>query len=452
MIINNFQYSAKKRIFILIVVITFLIFFLVIDKSLLLAAEDNPGDRPVEMVYVIPIKADIDPGMAAFVKKGIDEAEMQKADLIVFEISTFGGLVDSAIEIKDAIINSRIPSVTYVSERAWSAGALIALSGQRLVMTSGSSIGAAETRPKEEKYISALRKEFSATAELRGKNPDLAEAMVDEDIAIDGIIAEGKLLTLTALEASQNNISDFTVDNFTGFLEEYNVAEAEIVRLERSMKEIFADIVTRPIFSIILLSIGFIALISEAIIPGWGIGGTVGLLSLGLFFSGYLINGYAHWGLILLFIIGIVLMVLELFVVPGFGITGVGGLIAIFASLYFFFPDPNTALGVLAAVLVLSIIALVVLIKLFGVSKMWKNISLIESQSGETGYTSHSDRKSLLGAKGEALTHLRPAGTANVNGERIDVVTEGNYIEKGRKIKIIKVEGSRVVVKKMKEE
>jgi len=430
----------------------FILIFVLIFSNITNAQENFLKDRNINLIYHIPIKADIDPAMASFVENGIQEAEASNADLIIFEISSFGGLVDSAIRIKDAIIKSTIPTMTYVSERAWSAGALIALSGNELVMKEGSSIGAAETRPKEEKYISALRKEFSATAELRNKNPKVAEAMVDQDIEIEGLIEKDKLLTLTSREAMDNNIANATVIDYNDLINKYEFTDIEIVKLERSMREIFADIVTTPIFSVILLSIGFVALISEAIIPGWGIGGTIGLLSLATFFSGYLINGYAHWGLIVLFIVGIILMALELFVVPGFGITGIGGLIAIFASLYFFFPDPSTALGVMAAVLVISMVLLFILIKLFGVSKLWKNISLGESQSNEGGYTSHSDQKKLIGEVGKALTHLRPAGTAEINGKRVDVITEGDYIDKDQMVKVIRVKGSRVIVKKIEEE
>ncbi|MGM0436993.1 MAG: NfeD family protein [Bacillota bacterium] len=442
----------ENNIFINLFFLTFLIFFFIFISGHVHAESDFLVNKNVDLVYQIPVKTDIDPSIASFVKNGIEEAEENEADLIIIEISSFGGLVDSAISIKDDIIRTSIPTITFVSERAWSAGALIALAGEELVMQEGTSIGAAETRPNEEKYISALRKEFNTTAELRNRNPELAEAMVDSDIEVEDIIAEGKLLTLTSSEALENNISNSTVKSYEDLLGKYKLINSEIITLKRSMKEIFADVVTTPIFSVILLSIGFAALISEAIIPGWGVGGTIGLLSLATFFSGYLINGYAHWGLIVLFIVGIVLMAIELFVVPGFGITGIGGLIAIFASLYFFFPDPSTALGVMAAVLVLSIALLFILIKLFGVSKFWKNISLGESQSNKRGYTSHSNQKKLIGEKGTTLTHLRPAGTAEFNGERIDVITEGDYIDRDQKVEVIRVKGSRVVVKKIEEE
>ena len=376
------------------------------------AVDDFPGQKKVEKVYLIPIKGDINGGLSSFVKDSLTQAQNEGADLVVFKISSFGGLVNSAIEIKDAIVDLNLPSITFVEERAWSAGARIDKKKKKLVMAPGTSIGAAETRPKEEKYISAFRKEFSAVAELRGRNPKIAEAMVDADIKVKDIIEKGKLLTLTAEEAYKNKISDMTADNIEEVLNNYGLSQVQIIEMELSLKDKFANIVTNPFFTVFLLSLGFISIIAEAIMPGWGVGGTIGLLSLGMFFSGYIINGYASWGLVVLFIVGIILMALELFVVPGFGITGIGGLIAVFGSLYFVFPDPVTALGVIAAVLVFSIIALVILIRLFGVSKFWENISLGESQSKATGYTSHSNKKELLGTQGEALTHIRPAGVA----------------------------------------
>ncbi len=444
--------NNNKKIWVTIFLIIFIIlkFISIVDYSK--AQNASIKNKNIDLIYNIPIKNDFNPALSNFIQSNIKEAEKNNVDLIILEISSFGGIVDSAIVIKDTIINTQIPVISYVSERAWSAAALVALAGDELVMKNGSSIGAAETRPNEEKYISALRKEFASTAELRGRKGKIAEAMVDSDIRIEGLVESGKLLTLTANEAYNNKIADLTVNNYEELLTNYNLNNSNIENVSFPLKMKFANLVTTPIFSILLLTIAFIALISEALIPGWGVGGTIGLISLGTFFSAFIMTGYAHWGLIVLFLVGLLLLFLEAFIVPGFGVTGIGGLIAIFSSLFFFFPTPNIALIVIASVLVLSIIALVFIVKIFGVSKLWRNISLGESLSNDRGYTSHSDKKELLNKRGITLTHLRPAGTAEINEKRIDVVSEGDYIDKGKKIKVIKVEGSRVVVKKIKEE
>ncbi|OCL26030.1 peptidase S14 [Orenia metallireducens] len=430
-------------------ILSSILVFLVILPILVVMKADA---RPSDLVYQIPIQGTVNPGMLKLVQKGIREAEEVGADAIIFKVDTYGGLVDSGIKIKDAIFATKIPTVTYVANRAWSAGALIALSGEKLVMLSGSSMGAAETRPNEEKYISALRKEFKAIAERRGKNPDLAAAMVDDDIEVKGIIAKDKLLTLTASEALENKMADLVVDDFKGLLKELNLSEAKVIEVEATTAEKLARVVTNPNISILLLTIGFMALVFEALAPGFGVGGTVGLVSLGLFFSGYIINGVADWGLVILFLIGIVLMALEIFVVPGFGVTGIGGLVAIFASLYFLFPTPDIALMVLATVFILSVIGTVILVRIFGASKLWHKISLEEIQTKDLGYIAAPKGIALLGQVGYALTPLRPAGIIEVDRNRLDVVSEGGFIAKGEQVEIIKVEGSRIVVKAVKDE
>lgn len=428
------------------VLIYILIVFFIFTSSFIYQASADG------VVYKIPITGEIDPGLVNLVERGIIEAEENEAELIIFEIDTLGGLVDSAIKIKDLIFETHLPTISFVSGRAWSAGALITLASERVAMAPGSSIGAAETRPKEEKYISALRKEFKATAEKRGKNAELAAAMVDADIEIEGITSSGKLLTLTVDEAMKNNISDYKVNNITELFTIIGLDEGEVVEIEPTSVERFARIATRPTISAILLTVGFIALIFEALTLGWGVGGTIGLISLGLFFSAYIINGAASWGLVVLFLVGLVLLALEIFVVPGFGVTGIGGFVAIFTSLFFFFPTAEIALTVLATVLILSIAATVVIIKFFGGSRIWKHISLGESQTKDRGYVAHYGKKDLLGKKGRSLTPLRPAGVVEIDGERLDVVSEGNFIDKGKIVEVIKISGNRIVVKKENEE
>ncbi|QTL97962.1 nodulation protein NfeD [Iocasia frigidifontis] len=405
-----------------------------------------------EIVYKIPITGEIDRGLVYLVKKGISEAEAEGADLLIFEIDTFGGYVDSAIEIKDLIYNSRIKTLTFVKGRAWSAGALITLAGDIVAMVPGSSIGAAETRPKEEKYISALRKEFKATAESRGRYPEIAAAMVDSDLEIEGLIAAGKLLTLTADEAVTHNMAEYKVGNLTELYDIMDFSPARILSVQVSSAEKLARFIINPNISTVLLTIGLIALIAETFIMGWGIAGTAGLLSLGLVFSSYIYLGVAGWGVVVLLVVGLVLLALEVFVVPGFGITGISGILAILASFYFLFPTPTTALFAVATVLILSIAAAIVILKLFGGSQFWQRISLGESQTKDLGYIAQYDKKEYLGKTAYTLTPLRPAGLIEIDAKRLDVVSDGGFIDKDVKVKIIKITGNRVVVKQIKED
>jgi membrane-bound serine protease (ClpP class) len=403
------------------------------------------------LVYKIPITGEIDPGLVKVVERSIDEAEEAGADLIIFEIDTYGGYVDSAIKIRDMLLESAIPSYTYVKGRAWSAGALITLAGNKVAMKPGSSIGAAETRPNEEKYISALRKEFKSTAEVRGKNPDIAAAMVDADIEIDGLITSGKLLTLTANEALNHGITDIVVDDINGIFDHEDFKPARIVSIEMTTAEKAARFIIKPEVSTILITVGIIALLIETFMIGFGVSGVIGLLSLGVVFSSHVFYGGASWGLVILFILGLVLMLLEVFVIPGFGLAGIAGLVALLASIYLLFPTTEIALSAIALIMLFALLAIGVLIKLFGISPLWKRISLNESQTTEAGYIASETRKELLGKKARALTPLRPAGIAEIDGYRIDVVSEGGFIEKGQAVEIIKVSGNRIVVKKYQE-
>lgn len=421
----------------------FLVLIIIILFSFSLNAQD--------IVYQIPIQGNIDQAMFSFFNRSFDEAIQNGADKIVINIDTYGGYVDPAIRIKDIIVNSEIETITYVSNRAWSAGALIALAGEDLVMKEGSSIGAAETRPNEEKYISALRKEFKATAEVRSRNPDIAEAMVDVDISIDGVIEEGKLLTLTAEEAEDNNISNMLVSSDEDFYSYLGVSREAVNIMEPQAIDRFVQVVTNPYISTFLLIIGFSALIFELLVPGFGVGGTVGLISLGLFFSGYVINGIANWGIIVLFLVGLLLIILEAFVVPGFGITGIGGMISIFVSLYFLFPTPQIAINIMATTLITTVVLTFIIGKYFGSSKVWSRISLGTSQTSDIGYVASDDKKNIINKTGITKTPLRPAGIAEIDNNRVDVVSEGGFIDKGEKIIVIDVKGSKILVKAYKE-
>ncbi|RCW45395.1 MULTISPECIES: nodulation protein NfeD [unclassified Halanaerobium] len=401
-----------------------------------------------ENIYFINLEGTIDSSQYSFLKRGIKEAENSGADLLIMEINTLGGYVNSALNIRDLILNSSVKIDTFVNGRAWSAGALIALSGENLYMAPGSSIGAAETRPKEEKYISALRKEFAATAEKRNKDSLIAEAMVDEDIVIEGIIEKGKLLTLTAEEAVKLKIADQIVNSRDDLFFEKNIEISEINFITKSNIELVSSVLTNPIVSTLLLVVGFSGLIFEILTPGFGIGGTVGITAFLLFFAGHLFVGSAGWGLMLLFLLGIILIILEVFVIPGFGVAGISGIAAVMTSLFFFFPDKSTAVNVLAAVVIMTVLSAVILIKLLGVSKFWKRISL--SADAEK-YFSHSSRKDLVGKRGIAVTPLRPSGIIEIDSERLDVVSEGGFVDKEVKVEIISVIGSRIVVKESKE-
>lgn len=413
-------------------------------------------------VYVGIIEGEIDLGLVPYVKRVIYEAEQNNASAVIFKVNTFGGRVDAATEIKDAILNTEILTIAYIDKRAISAGSLISLSCKKIAMSPGSSIGAttvvdAAGTKQSEKAQSYMRSEMRATAERNGRRTDIAEGMVDESIVVEGLSDSLHLITLTAQEAVKYKMADTTAGNIDEVLTAFNLENAGIVSLDESWIESVVRFLNNPIISSLLIMIGLVGLFTEIKTPGWGLPGTAALIALALFFgSGFLLD-IASVFEILLFIAGVVLLALEIFVIPGFGIAGIGGILliltGIFLSLLSDFPIVDGemvmyAIIQLALSLVASIALIAILWKTLPKTKMFHDLILSSSETTELGYISNPGYTSLLNMEGKALTDLRPSGTAIINDSRVDVVTFGNYIEKGTSIVVKQVEGMRVVVEK----
>ncbi len=397
-------------------------------------------------IYYLSASGTVDNTMYRYLSRGIAAAEEAGAAAVLIEVDTFGGLVDSAVNIRDAILESKVPVITFVRQRAWSAGALISLAGNKLIMAPGASIGAAETRPNEEKYISAFRKEFQATAEIRGRNPEVAAAMVDADITIPGIAEAGKLLTLTATEAVELQIADSIAGTREAAIHAAGY-EGKLTPISKTFSDNVLGWITHPLVSGLLLAIGFTGLALEVFTAGWGGFGSMGLIALGLFFAGHVYSGSASLNLVLLFAVGIILLFIEIFVLPGFGITGIGGLALILLSIFLAFDNFSAGLAAISISLLVSTILILYGLKKLPRSKLWSKLSLGTSLSSEQGYLPRQDRSDLIGQIGKTITTLRPSGTAEINGERVDVVSEGIWIDPDRPIIVTKVEGPRIVVR-----
>lgn len=430
-------------------------FIFLFIASIILHAQSN-------VVYVGDITGEIDLGMAPYVKRVVYEAEKNNAEAVVFRINTFGGRVDAATQIKDAILNCRLRTIAFVDKRAISAGSLIALSCQKIVMVPGSSIGATtvvdQTGQKQsEKYQSYMRSEMRATAEKNGKRADVAEAMVDERIVIPGLVDSTKLVTLTYDEAVKWGIADTVLPSMNAALDAFGYKNAKVVEISSNWAEDFVRFLNNPIVSSLLIMIGLLGLFTEIKTPGWGLPGTAGLIALALFFGSSYILQIASIFEILLFAVGVVLLLLEIFVIPGFGITGILGIIFMITGLFLgLIPDfdltdfnfVSAALIQLAVTFIATGIVIYILSKFLPKSGIWNNLILQTNISLKSGYTSKPTFENLLNAEGTAITDLRPSGTALINGKRIDVVTEGDYLVHGTPIVVTQVEGSKIVVDK----
>lgn len=419
---------------------------------------------PGAVVYVVPIDGMIDLGLAPFVERVLKEASEANAVAVVLDINTFGGRVDAAVVIRDALLNSPLHTVAFVNKRAISAGALIALAARTIVMGEGGTIGAAtpvqmgqggETQATSEKSVSYVRKEFRATAEARGRPPLVAEAMVDPDVAIPGLIAKGKLLTLTTTEALKHKMTDFRADTLEEALRRLDLAGAEIRRPTPNWAEGVVRFLTHPVLGSMLMTIGIIGIIVELRTPGFGVPGAIGIASLAAFFWGHWLVRLAGWEELLLVAAGLVLIALEVFVLPGFGIAGVLGAAALAAGLGLSLVGAGATremfVSAAARVVFSLLVALAVslaLIRLLPRLPFGRRVVLETGLSPGAGWDPGVERhRPAPGALGTAVSPLRPAGIADIGGERIDVVSEGEYIDAAETIEILRVEGNRVVVR-----
>jgi len=417
----------------------------------------TPAERVEGPVYVIPIEGTIDEGLAAFVERALGEARDGGAVAVLLEINTFGGRVDSATRIKDAVTAMPVPVVAFVTQRAWSAGALIALGARYVAMAPGTSIGAAEPRPADEKTISALRKEFEAAAEARGRDPLVAGAMVDADIEIEGLVEKGQVLTLSAQQARELNFIDFVGVRRAEVMEAFGVVASDWIDMEPNWSERVARFLTDPTVSSILLTLGFLGLLTEMTSPGWGVPGTGGVIALALFFGARFLAGLAGYEMILLFVGGLLLILLELFVIPGFGVAGVAGIAAILASIYFSFPDAATALKSLAVSLFAALVLGAVMLRFLPRSRAWQHLVLstaIEEAEEDRLFREAVEQETTalaVGRVGKAVTPLRPAGVIQIGDERFDAMTDGEFVEPGTPVRIVRVEGRKIVVRRLAE-
>ncbi len=417
-------------------------------------------------VYHVEISGTIDMGLPPYIERVIREAEAAGASTLLLEVNTFGGRVDAATQIKDILFNTKLNTVAFINKRAISAGALISLSCKTIGMTPGSSIGAATVvdqggKKAPEKAISYFRAEMGATAERNGRNRQIAEGMVDEDVVVEGLSEKGKLITLTAKDAIQWKMADYIAPDLPAFLDSLGLADKEIIYTKVNWAEKVVRFLTGPIISSALISLGLLGLFFEIKSPGWGLPGTVGLISLALFFGSHYIISLANSLEILLFVAGVILMLVEVFVIPGFGVAGIAGIVLLMAGIYFSLlgawdnltlPDFGAAALQLAGALTVTFVGGAVLAKFFPKTTIWKKLSLGQEERPEEGYRVNVDYEQYIGKTGRTVSPLRPSGVGLFDDQRLDIVSEGDFIEADRPVQIIRVEGYRLLVREISPE
>jgi membrane-bound serine protease (ClpP class) len=411
-------------------------------------------------VVRVPVTGTVEMGLAPFVSRVLEEAAEAGAAAVILDIDTPGGRIDAAWEIIDAVRDARLPVHAYVNRRALSAGAMIALSADRLYMRPGSTIGAAtpvvgDGKRASEKMVSAMRSEFRALAEERGFDPAIAEAMVDESVAVEGISEAGRLLTLTTSEAVELGVATAVVEDWPALVASVGLEGVPVQEVSPNWAERIVRLLTNPMLAPLLLSLGFIGLVVEIRTPTFGLAGAVGLVCLAAFFGARFVVHLAGLEELILLGAGAGLIALEVFVIPGFGVAGLAGgvtvLTALMLSMLGSYPtvaEVISALGIIAvSILVVGVLAFAILRHL-PFSRAMSGVLLDQATTQEAGYLSAPDRGELEGRVGKALTDLRPSGTVAIDGERIDVVTEGPWVEKGDTVVVLRAESYRHVVRK----
>jgi membrane-bound serine protease (ClpP class) len=431
--------------------------FLMTLAVLLLAGSQAPAQAPT--VYRLAVTGVVEDGLAPYIARGLREAAAAGAAAVYLDIDTPGGRIDAAERIADAVGASTVPVYAFVNPRAYSAGALIALSAKAIYMRPGAVLGAAtpvdgQGVKASEKMVSAMRGEFRALAEARGLDPRVAEAMVDERVEIPGLDSPDQLLTLSTNEALRVGYAKAAVTGEPELLRAIGLPDARVVTLEPNWAELVVRFLTNPLVSPLLLSLGILGLVFEIKTGAFGLGGLISLASLGLFFGSSFLVGLAGWEEIILLGVGLVAISIEVFVLPGFGAAGILGVVALGAAvtLAMIGTSPTTAdvtqaFVVLGASLAITVAVAYAWLRHLPNSGRFAGLFLRGGAQQADGYIAAALRSDLVGQDGVAVTDLRPSGTAQIGPERVDVVTEGEYVAQGRAVRVVRSEGYRHVVR-----
>ncbi len=453
----------------------FLIIFLA-SVGLLKAQEKK------KLVYVLNINQEITKATWRQTLQAFNDADSMHADIILIHMNTYGGTVLDADSIRTKILQSKIPVYVFIDNNAASAGALISIACDSIYMRPGGSIGAATVvnqtgQAMPDKYQSYMRSIMRATAEAHGKktiingndtiykwrrDPKIAEAMVDQRIYIKGLIDTGKVITFTPSEAMEHGFCEGIAENVPEVLKLVGVNDYKLVEYRPSWIERMIGWLVHPIVSGILIMAIIGGIYFEMQSPGIGFPLGVAVLAAILYFAPLYLEGLAaHWE-IAVFIVGLILMALEIFVIPGFGVTGILGAIFIFTGLVLSLIDnvdfnfenvEMSKIGVAIATVIIGVfggffLSLYLGNKLFTAKTgPFKNLALKAVQNVKEGYVSiETELFALKGRTGIAKTVLRPAGKVLIDGDVYDAVAENGLIDKDEKIIVTKVEATQLYV------
>lgn len=424
----------------------YLLLVLLLVSSITLSVH---GENEEPTVYLIEIHGEVNRGQKGYVVNSIEEAKKANADMIIYEIDTLGGQIIYAKEMSDAMLQSDIYSVGFINNKAESAGVLLSISCDELYMTPTATIGSAETIPNDEKTMSLWRSFLRNAAQEKNYDEDIVMAMCDVNHVVEGVSEQDTLLNLTAKEAENLSFSDGTMKDLEELLDEKNLHSDQVKVSERDFKTLFTQFITSIGVSSFLVIFGFMAAAVEIVTPGFGLGGTLSILSFGLFFAGRYMGGDGRISPIALFVIGVLLIGVEI-IVPGFGLPGIVGIISIGIGLVLAFENIYVGLIVLAIAIIAMVTVIVLLIKRGHKNPLLNKISLIASINTEEGFISNEAAPIPVGSELVAATDLRPSGYVEKDGINYDAYADaGSFIAKGSRVKIVRYSGSKMIVRKV---
>lgn len=436
----------------------------------------SAGKEP-KLVYQIDIKKEIDNTTRIYLRNGLTEAQTLGADAILLHMNTYGGLLEAADSMRTAILYNSIPVYVFIDNNAASAGALISIACEKIFMRKGANIGAATVVNQTgaalpDKYQSYMRSMIRSTAEAHGKDtiiqgndttfkwkrdPLIAEAMVDERVVVPNLIDTGKVLTFTADEAVTWGYCDGIAETPNEVITKYlGYNDYEIKKYEPSWYDDLKGFLMSPIFQSLLIIIIIGGIYFEMQTPGMGFPSAAAVVAAILYFAPLYLDGLAQNWEILIFVLGLILIIAEVFVIPGFGIAGISGIIFVVTGLTlsllnntdFNFEGVSTkevgeaSLTVLMG-LGLGFVLMLWLSNKIGTKGMFRKVALHKDLE-----ESHSSPSliSLIGKEGIAFTVLRPSGKVMIENELYDGVSDLGFIEKGTKVKVVRFENAQVYV------
>jgi membrane-bound serine protease (ClpP class) len=438
-----------------------------------------PELSPDGKSFIVEVSGEIDLGLASYVERVVHEAA--PGDLVVLHVNTFGGRIDAAVAIRDVLLTSKARTIAFIDKRAISAGALISLATDVIVMTQGATIGAAtpvqlkggEMAPVEAKVVSYFRKEMKATAEAKGRRGDLAEAMVDASVVIEGLDGKDTTLTLTTDEALKYEIAAFSVEDLDALGQKVGRSlapgSAAALRPGINWAERLARFLSQPAIASLLMTLGMAGIMIELWSPGHAVAGTLGVACLVLFFFGHYVVHLAGLGEIILFVAGVAAIVVEVLYFPGHGSVAALGVLLIIASLLLSLISTEhvplsvnwhgggltiyTSLKMVFGSIIATFCILLGVSRWLPRSRFGRALTLEQAITATAGagaaQVAHHDGGAggFVGKRGVARTTLRPSGKVEIDGRRYDVVTEGAMVDEGTEVVVVEADGARIVVR-----